>query len=259
MDPDRHLQLLRTATERVRDSLDRADPHAPVPTCPGWDVTALVEHLGGVHLWAEEAARTATRPERMPSHEDDGRTLADWYADAADILLDTLARLDVAAPAWTFADGDRTVGFWRRRQLHETLVHAADLALAGRQVGDLSAQELYAGVDPDVAADGIAELLEVFLPRMARGASQGGRVSDVIPAPAPIVLTATDADVSWTLRATDSEFTATSGASADAVAALAGPAADLNLAMWRRAGWDRIDRGGDQVAAAAFVDGLRLP
>ncbi len=259
MNPDGHLHLLRTTTERVRIATETADPAAPIPTCPGWDVTALIEHLGAVHLWAEEAARTATRPERMPSREDDGRTLAEWYADAARCVVDSLARLDVTAPAWTFAAGDRTVAFWRRRQLHETLVHAADLALAGRQVGDLSAEELYPGVDPDVAADGIAEILEVFLPRMARGAAQRGRVSDLIPAPAPIMLTATDADVSWTLHATDAGLTVAGGASPHAVATLAGPAADLNLAIWRRCGWGRIDRGGDQDAAAAFVDGLRLP
>lgn len=257
MHPDRHLQQLRPATGRVVAALEGADLAAPIPTCPGWDVTALVEHLGGAHLWAQEAALTGRRPERMPAREDGGRPLAEWYADAAERLIGTLTRLDAGAPAWTFAAGDRTVAFWRRRQLHETLVHAADLALAGRRLGDLPAERLYGGVCADIAADGIAEILEVFLPRMARGAP--GHVADVIPAPVPIVLSATDANASWTLQVTGDDLVITPGATPDAAATLSGTAAALDLAIWRRTGWDRVERRGDPAAAAAFIDGLRLP
>lgn len=256
MHPDRHLEQLRLAVERARVALEAADAAAPVPPCPGWDVTALIEHLGGVHLWAEEAVRTGARPAGMP-RRDGGRPLAEWYAEAAESLVETLARVDADAPAWTFASDDRSVAFWCRRQLHETLVHTADIQLAGRAVGDLSAGQLYADVDADVAADGIAEILTVFLPRMAR-AAKGGAV-EVIPAPAPIVLAATDADRSRSLHVSNDALRTDAGADPDAVATLAGSSASLNLAIWRRTTWDGVERRGDQAAALRFIDGLRLP
>ena len=145
IDPDRALHELALATTRVREAIPAAipdgEPAAPVPTCPGWDAVALVEHLGGAHLWAAGAVRTGQRPGGMPTRDEDVRTLQQWYADAARELLDTLAEVPADTPAWTFAAGDRTAGFWRRRQLHETLVHAVDLALAGPRVDDLQPAE----------------------------------------------------------------------------------------------------------------------
>ncbi len=261
MTPDLHLAQLSLATGRVRAALETTDPAAPVPTCPGWDVTALIEHLGGTYLWAREAAQTTSKPAGPPAREDDGRCLVQWYADAAERLLDTLSRLDPGAPAWTFAAGDRTVTFWIRRQLHETLIHAVDLALAGSAhtgIQPCGAHLMFGAdspVDAVVAADGVAEVLEVFLPRMAR--SVADRVLEIIPA--PMVLTATDAGVSWTLRIRDDQLEISEGAASDAAATLAGQGADLDLALWRRADWDTIDRRGDQGIATAFTNGLRLP
>jgi uncharacterized protein (TIGR03083 family) len=261
IDPDRALHELALATTRVREAIPAAipdgEPAAPVPTCPGWDAVALVEHLGGAHLWAAGAVRTGQRPGGMPTRDEDVRTLQQWYADAARELLDTLAEVPADTPAWTFAAGDRTAGFWRRRQLHETLVHAVDLALAGPRVDDLSAGQLYAAVAPEVVADGIDEILGVFLPRMAKGAA--GRVAQVIPAAQPVALNATDAGRAWTLRTDDHTLTITTAVADDAAAVFSGTAAALNLALWRRAGWTGIERSGDTAVADAFVDGLRLP
>ena len=54
--------------------------------------------------------------------------------------------------AWTWSD-DRTVGFIRRRQAHEALIHRLDAELAAGAVTRL---------DPELAADGVHEALQHF-------------------------------------------------------------------------------------------------
>ena len=47
--------LLTTATEDFARTIGEVDPVAVVPSCPGWTVTDLVDHVGGVHQWARHA------------------------------------------------------------------------------------------------------------------------------------------------------------------------------------------------------------
>ncbi|HEY7719744.1 MAG TPA: maleylpyruvate isomerase N-terminal domain-containing protein, partial [Pedococcus sp.] len=62
MDADAALPALARVTAAMARAVERADPAAAVPACPGWDVTTLVDHLGRVHLWAAAAARTGEEP-----------------------------------------------------------------------------------------------------------------------------------------------------------------------------------------------------
>ncbi|MCE3553582.1 maleylpyruvate isomerase N-terminal domain-containing protein, partial [Pseudonocardia sp. RS11V-5] len=58
MDFDRHCTEIVTQTDLlVRDAGD-ADLRAPVPSCPGWTLGALVRHVDGGHRWAEAIVRT---------------------------------------------------------------------------------------------------------------------------------------------------------------------------------------------------------
>lgn len=66
-----------------------------------------------------------------------------------------LAAVREAGPGtrvWTWAD-DQTAGFWLRRMVHETVVHRADAALACERPIEIA---------PDLAADGISELLQII-------------------------------------------------------------------------------------------------
>jgi uncharacterized protein (TIGR03083 family) len=69
-------------------------------------------------------------------------------------LSQVLAAADPAAPATTHVR-ERTVGFWMRRMAHETLVHRVDAE---------QAHGYESAVDPELAVDGVAELLEVIVP-----------------------------------------------------------------------------------------------
>jgi uncharacterized protein (TIGR03083 family) len=170
------------AAERFAGALADADPAAAVPACPGWTVADLVAHLGNVHTWAAAIVMSGGRVE-APDGRPGETALDGWYAARAVHLVGVLSDADPDAPCWSFARVHQTVGFWNRRQLHETLMHLVDLDQAhGRRTA----------LDPATCADGVTETLEVFVPRLhARG-----HVADL---DRPVSLVATDTGDTWTL------------------------------------------------------------
>jgi len=131
-----HAEIVRQ-TDLLRTYLKEADPAAPVPSCPDWDLGQLVRHLGGAHGWAETAVRTrATEPvpddpvNDIPRRTgEDPAALAARLADGAVRLADALRDAGPDTAVWTPGPGG-TAMFWARRMTHETLVHRADAALA---------------------------------------------------------------------------------------------------------------------------------
>jgi len=132
--------------------LRTTDPRAAVPGCPGWVLRDMAGHLGVVHRWATTVVRTGERrPQDATAPLDD--ELADWLAQGTADLLAVLD--DPTRPCWTLS-GDGTASFWARRMALETVVHRVD---AQRAAGSAHP------VDRELAEDGIAEVLEVMLPR----------------------------------------------------------------------------------------------
>ena len=154
------LPLLHEHTDRFAGLVRDGDLDAPVTHCPGWSVRDLVSHLGGVHEWAAHAVVAGT-PDLVPEPPSatEPRGLAEWYAARAAHLLDVLTRTPAAAPAWTLDADDRTAGFWRRRQVHETAMHVWDLEDA---LGEPRAWE------PWLAWDGVLEVVRILHPRQVR-------------------------------------------------------------------------------------------
>ena len=102
MDDDHALAALRAATSAMLATVRAADPQRPVPACPGWTVTDLVDHLGRVHLWAAHSAREGAPPDPYP-RRDREQPLADWYAACADTIVSTLSELPPDHPSWSFS------------------------------------------------------------------------------------------------------------------------------------------------------------
>lgn len=146
------LGALRRDSAAISALLLDADLSARVPACPDWDLRALAVHLGGVHQWSRAALLGL---DRRTAATEPGPDVAAWYRAAAASLVEALAQTPDDAPCWTFGDPP-TARFWLRRQAHETAVHRWDAE---------SAVGAPAPLDPDLAADGLDELLEVFLPR----------------------------------------------------------------------------------------------
>jgi len=133
---------------------------APVAACPGWDVTALVQHMAYIHRWADFAVRNAAPAGPGDVAEaDSGADLADWLRTGAATLADDLAAVDPDAPTWHPFPVERTAWIWARRQAHETSMHRWDAEMA--TIGSSS-------LDPRLAADGITEYIELAVPRIAQ-------------------------------------------------------------------------------------------
>lgn len=220
-----HLAILRDELATFQGCLDH-DLTVPVEHCGDWTLRDLAEHVGRENLWVVAAVRERHGDYRSPPAPAD---IVPWFAETARLLTETLAA-EPSTPAWTFSP-PRTIGFWRRRRCLETLVHRWD---AQHALG------LPSRLDPVLCGDGIAEVIEVFVPRQV----QRGRT---VPPRAAVRLTATDLDASWTLGP------------GEPVATLNATAEQLLLALWNRRPlpWARLT--GDADVAREVLRGPLVP
>lgn len=193
----RYCEELAAEVARFAALTRGADPTRAAPTCPGWTVARLVEHVGAVHRWATAHVRTLAA-ERIPGRDIvldepdsfDGR--ADWILAGLDPMLATFADADPDAEVWGWGS-DRHARFWPRRMVHETAVHRADLAFAVG--GDAS-------IDPQVSIDGVDEFLD-NLP-YARAFAPG--VDELRGDGETLLFAAPDAAVGWRVRLDPDRF-----------------------------------------------------
>ena len=230
------LDSLKADRGRLADV--RADDHGvPVPSCPEWDLRALLVHLGRVHRWARLALDTPPDAE-WPSFgaaPPADTNIVEWLLEGLDDLIECLGSSDLDTPAWTFR-GPGTRRFWLRRQALETAVHRWDAQQA-------------AGAGPDVieglvAADGIDEWCELEAARW------------FTPSPglvAKVHLHATDGDGEWIIEVDESGLTWRRGHEKGDVA-VRGPRSDLYLSLWNRLSLDSCEVIGDRRAAERFLE-----
>jgi uncharacterized protein (TIGR03083 family) len=199
----------------------------PVPACGTWTADVLVRHLAAIHRWAALAIGTDAAgelPDMRPVFR--STSAADYVVAAAELRA---ALTDLARPCVTLT-GPGTAAWWARRQVHETLIHRLDLAVA-----------LGAAVtaDPAVAADCVAEVVDTMQPRQV----SAGRMA---PLDRGVRLTAPSG--SWVLGP-------------DPVAEIAGPELALALLVWRRipVDDDRLTVTGDRAAARSVLDQPLVP
>ena len=202
-------------------ALRAADLAAEVPSCPGWVVQDLCNHLTAVHRWA----RLALNDEGPPPYDESVHSTPDDYASVAQDLVKRLQEREPDAPSWTFDRNNPTASFWRRRQLQEVSIHRWDV--------DQHA------VDDSIAADGVTEVVDFFLPRQLRA----GRTT--LPA-GRLVMEA--GDQTWTL---------VDGEGPSAVVRADAPT--LNLLLWGRRTLDDAAVSGDTAFAAEVFSAALTP
>jgi uncharacterized protein (TIGR03083 family) len=208
---------------------------AAVPSCPGWMVDDLVRHVALVYIHKVEVLRIGSLPDPWPPDFSGHQTLQ-WYDDARHRLVDALEQAGTATPTWTFSPRDSTSGFWHRRMVHETLVHRIDAE---------QAHDAVTPIDPDLALDGIDEIL---YPTLAGPWWEEGDTE--YPIDATLRLTA--AGRSWTVYADATRVDVRDGTQGDVAAEISGDPADLYLWLWGRQGEDSIDITGDPDIPRAF-------
>jgi uncharacterized protein (TIGR03083 family) len=214
---------LQRESTALLQAADESGLALPVPTCPGWTVRELIQHLGGVHRWAsahvaEQRAEAMSKDEAavlMASHPDD-QELLPWFAAGAEVLIRALTTSPAELRCWTFLPARSPLEFWARRQAHETEIHRADVDLArgGPEVD----------FDKALAADGIEELLFGFAPRVRHLE---------LPSEIRLGFSANDLPQSWGVRLAAAGVQAERGVDA-ADCWVRGSACDLYLLLWNR-------------------------
>lgn len=180
MDTAAYLSTFRAdAASLLATARLKTDPPVPdVPSCPAWNMTDLVLHLGGVQRHVGRIIRERQR-EAVPVSRDDlgwlnlgqpylewlvtGHAPRDqslpmdvlaWFEEGASQLEHVFLATDPEEPVWTWSS-ERRVGFWVRMQTIEVAVHRWDAQLA-HGVTEPIATEL--------AADGIDHMFDYLLP-----------------------------------------------------------------------------------------------
>lgn len=241
LDFDRHCAEIITQTSLLIGHLDGADVTAPVPTCPGWNVSQLARHVDGGQRWAREIV--ATRASQPPSDvalrdlsgaaEDDPVVLAASLADAAAALAATLTAAGPDAQMWCAVSGGGSAAFYARRFAFETAIHRADAALA-LGVGYT--------LEPDVAADGVDEWMELGCLPFHFDVHPWMR--ELLAPGRTIGLHATDTDAHWLLDLTG-DVIAWRPADEPAAVEVRASATDLLLVIYRRRPVAGLDVTGD--------------
>ncbi|NMM17931.1 MAG: maleylpyruvate isomerase family mycothiol-dependent enzyme [Cellulomonas sp.] len=219
-----HLAELVEAQDAFWATISDVDPATAVPWCGDWRVSDLVEHLARVHHRAAAKARSMREKPLGPGPF----VLDDLYRECAAELRDTLVELGPDAIGSTLL-GRGPASFWRRRLLHETLVHLWDLRTAGG---------LRLDARPEVWADTVEEVVTVMQPRQV----SRGRMPRL---PSAIELAASDVDRTWRLDTADD---------GPAVVQVRAPASVLALMLWGRIPPDdaevEVSGDGDVLSAA---------
>ena len=248
-----YLDHLDGESRRFTDVLARVDPAVPVPTCPDWTTADLVWHLTEVQwFWGSIAEGRITDADAADAVDNDKPPRPSDYQELLALSGTARERLSAAVAdgpddtaLWSWA-AEQTLGFTRRRQAHEALIHRVDAELtAGIPVAPLDAQ---------LAADGIDEVLTVMWGDVPAWASFSS--TDLV-----VALEAADTGDAWLVelgrmigtsprsgKSYDEPTTTVLAPSSRAADALVrGSAADLDLWLWNR-GSTGMTRSGDQAA-----------
>jgi len=250
------LGHLASDSARFVQVLQDAPAGARVPTCPEWDTGDLLWHLTEVQwFWATIVGRGLTAHAdvealKRDDHPDDHLEMLALFAQASRDLQQNLSVASPDTAAWTWSS-DQSVGFIRRRQAHEALIHRLDAELVA---GDRTP------MDPALSSDGVDEVLQFLY-----GAVPSWGVFTAEPA-FTVRVEATDTGRAWLLTlgqfaGTDDEgtahdvpdlrVTASESGTVDlgrpAAATVSGAAADLDCWLWHRPALGAIERRGDPM------------
>jgi len=142
--------------------LDKYD--VDVPSCPGWNIEKVVNHLAiGLGLAYPHAldappdmpADQAWADVDWPTTEPSGHAARELFIATMTGCLNTYRDTDPDMACWTYA-GPGAARFWFRRAAIETTLHRFDVAEA------LGSNDLELAADR--AEDGVAEAVEFALP-----------------------------------------------------------------------------------------------
>ena len=239
MDNQRLSDCLGTDFGRLREVAADADPGAAVPTCPDWAMADLLRHVAEVYLHKTECMRLGRDPDPWPPEGLAGEPPLELLDRSYAALTAEFAARRPEEHAFTWYGPDQSVGFWIRRMAQETVIHRVDAELAaGAQI---------AAIPDDLAADGIDELLVIFVqygttnwlsyfPELT-GLTSDHAVSVVTP------------KRTWLLRLTPTGAWVAEPGPDQVRATVEGPAPEVLLRLWNRGGQGATITGDEETRA----------
>jgi uncharacterized protein (TIGR03083 family) len=234
--PVDHLVVIQSEAARIVAAYT-AEPSGRVPWSERWTVGTVARHVAGTHHVVAQVVEDRPTADfgrfaalASPAKGDPG--FPAWFAAGTDALVAQCGATSPREVCWSWYAEGGTVGFWVRRMAYETLVHRWD-AEAGAGIAGPR-------MDPAVAADGVDELLDVFV-----DASRGLHASPAGPA---VRIACTDAEEEWYLDLSVAGGRTVQTEPMDVALTLRGRAEALLLLLWGRV---------DAEAAGVEVDGDR--
>ena len=258
------IESVRRDATKVREVVRaHAEPPIPaIPSCPGWNLTFLLLHLGRNHRLVSSRLRSRdgdpvpaslkdlsfTRLNapwqdwlssgKAPDDEPIPAGLVEWFDEGAAELTQLLAEVADDAQVWNFTGQSKIpANFYQRQMAVETTLHRWD-AQNAVQTPD--------PVDPELAYNAI-NLLFQFLP-MRRKNFQGPQGQGET-----FHFHRTDGEGEWLLTFNGSELDIKQ-AHAKGDVAIRGSASDLLLFLWRRIPADRLQVFGDPALVDRYFE-----
>jgi uncharacterized protein (TIGR03083 family) len=240
-----------------------APPILAVPSCPGWNLTFLLLHLGSSQRRVTKLLRVGgegqpadlrdtgflnLEPEwhqwlnngKAPDDMPVPPALVTWFEEGSKELVAALNEAGDDTQVWNFTGKARIpASVYQRQMATETTLHRWD---AQNSLPDSSPDP----VDPDVAYNAIT-LLFNFLPRLRQNFQGPEGQGETYH------LHRTDGEGEWllTFKGKDLDI---KPIHAKGDVAIRGSASDLLLLLWRRIPLDRLEVIGDKAKAAHFFE-----
>ena len=126
MDVSDYIGFVASEGDLFASAAEQGELSVDIPPCPGWDMRALVRHLGLIHLWA---AGHVAFPHEEPEYAVDLHELASywpdlagawpddaglvaWYRDTHANLVEVLKAADPDVAAFTFLPAPSPLAMW---------------------------------------------------------------------------------------------------------------------------------------------------
>jgi uncharacterized protein (TIGR03083 family) len=217
-----YASIIEAESARIVAALE-ANRAGSIPWSDRWTVAHCAKHVGVTHHVVSRVIEDRPIADfgliatlDAPDKSDPG--LGSWVASGTAALAAQLRTTDPESECWSWYAEGRDARFWARRMAQETLVHRWD--------AEIGAGVVMAPMDPNVAADGVDEYLDIF--------TATSRALAHSPAGPSISWETTDANTGWLLRlpAEGQRVLAREHSRGDL--ALRGPAEGLLLFAWGR-------------------------
>lgn len=230
---------MRAEGEALARAAEAGPLDAPVPGCPGWDVEALVRHIGDVHRWAATIVgeRISERLQRDFEGPADPDALLVWYLEGCVTLVHVLEAASPDEQFWFWGSAPNALAFWARRQANETAIHRCDAESAHGPITPLPTVD---------ALDALDEWVSLAT-RRAKAPEGEGRILRLAPS---------DARATWSVILGDRvEVTSDRGRGH---CELRGTASDLYLWSMNRRDTEGLTVSGDESLLQVWADTMQF-